>query len=601
MQSLKDTYKFTLTHSQLIAVEEITQFFESPKQVFILKGYAGTGKTFLLKGIADYMDNIGIETIFMAPTGKAARVITEKTGYKASTIHRSIYQVGFVKESNSNQDTLDSLRYYFEIRRNITKEALYVIDEASMIPDLSLGNELMSFGSGSLLNDLLQYIGYSNKIIFVGDPAQLPPVKNILSPALTPSFLKENYFLEANSVELTDVVRQKSTSNLLETATNIRKAISSKYFDKLEIIENGNDIFHIQINEFLNIYLKISNDEISDNVMIIAYSNKMVRYYNQMIRKYFFPNRNTIGEDDRVIVLNNVYLGDIDLMNGEIGKVLKVSPYTESKSIAIYSYNGAKRVNLIFRDIILEFKDENGREKVIECKIYDPLLDSLERDLIYEEKLALYYDFKSRFPQLKPGSKKFIDFIKVDPYFNCLRIKYAYAITCHKAQGGEWANVFVDFKSINGYRHESYFRWAYTAITRASERLFAYNAPTLLPETQLDYEVKAVPNLAIKETYNTYTKHNEIHSDLIDSEDNLTNIYHAVMHCSEGIYEIQKIKHLPACERYSFLMESKEIVVDIWYNKRGSITLINPLPGNNVDYEKKLLAKLKILSFKKLG
>lgn len=219
----------------------------------------------------------------------------------------------------------------------------------------------------------------------------------------------------------------------------------------------------------------------------------------------------------------------------------------------------------------------------------------------YEEKLALYYDFKSRFPQLKPGSKKFIDQIKVDPYFNCLRVKYAYAITCHKAQGGEWENVFVDFTSINGYRNETYFRWVYTAITRASGKLYAYNPPTILPGTQIDYEKKQDIRLSIKDTYIDYTKENELHSDLLDSEDNLKNIYHAILHCLENEISIQKIKHLPACERYTFRRESKELVFDIWYNKSGSITLINPLPGNNAAYEKEIAANLKKLSFKKLA
>ncbi len=601
MQTLKDTYKLKLTDSQLNAVESITEFLESPRQAFILKGYAGTGKTFLLKGIAEYLDNIGVETIFMAPTGKAARVITESTGWKASTIHRSIYQVGFVKESSSSIDSLDSLKYYFEIRRNITRQALYIIDEASMIPDLSLGNELMSFGSGSLLNDLLQFIGYSNKIIFVGDPAQLPPVKNILSPALTPDYLKENFFLEANSVELTDVVRQKDDSNLLEIATDIRTAISNKTFDKMEIKENNNDIIHVPKAKLLEEYLEVSDDEISDDVMIIAYSNKMVRHYNRIIRDHFFPNRTNIGEDDRVIVLNNVYMGDVDLMNGEIGKVQRVSPYTESKSIPVYSYNGAKRVHLTFRDVVIEFKDENGREKIVECKIYEPLLESLERDMSYEEKLALYYDFKSRFPQLKPGSKKFIDHIKVDPYFNCLRLKYAYAITCHKAQGGEWENVFVDFTSINGYKNETYFRWVYTAITRASERLYAYNPPTILPGTQLDYEQKIDTKTTIKDTYQEFNKDNDLHPDLIDSEDNVRNIYHALLHCLDKDISIEKIRHLPACERYTFRKASKDLVFDIWYNKSGSITLINPLPGNNIDIEKEISQNIKKLSFKKLA
>lgn len=340
MKSLKDTYKFKLTDSQLIAVESITDFLESPRQSFILKGYAGTGKTFLLKGIAEYLDNMGIETIFMAPTGKAARVITESTGWKAGTIHRSIYQVGFVKESSSSIDSMDSLKYYFEIRRNITRQALYIIDEASMIPDISMGNELMSFGSGSLLNDLLQFIGYSNKIIFVGDPAQLPPVKNVLSPALTPDYLKENYFLEANSVELKDVVRQKEDSSLLEIATNIRNAIADKSFDKMEITDNNHDVFNVAKEDFLSTYLSVSNDEISDDVMIIAYSNKMVRHYNRMIRNHFFTDRHTIGEDDRVIVLNNVYMGDIDLMNGEIGRVQKYH-HSQNPNLFLYTHTMA--------------------------------------------------------------------------------------------------------------------------------------------------------------------------------------------------------------------------------------------------------------------
>jgi hypothetical protein len=335
--------------------------------------------------------------------------------------------------------------------------------------------------------------------------------------------------------------------------------------------------------------------------MIIAYSNKMVKEYNNRIRNHFFPNRNTIGEDDRVIVLNNVYYGDIDLMNGEIGKVLKVSPYTESKSIPIYTYSGVKKVNLIFRDVLLEFTDENGREKILECKIYEPILDSLERDMSYEEKLALYYDFKSRFPQLKPGSKKFIDFIKVDPYFNCLRVKYAYAITCHKAQGGEWQNVFVDFTSVNGYSHEAYFRWVYTAITRASSTLFAFNAPTLLPGTQLDYGVQKETNYQIKESFLDYSETEDLHKDLEESDNALINIYYAVKHCITQDYSVHKIKHLPACERYTFGKSSFEMVFDIWYNKSGSVTLINPLPGNNKEFEEELIKLLKIISFKKLA
>lgn len=480
-----------LTSDQKNAINAIENFLNSNNDVFILKGYAGTGKTTLLKGIAAYIDFLNRSYQIMAPTGRAARVIHQKTGLEAITIHKGIYNFDKLEEKETGSKE-KSIFYYYKIKDSQSTPSVIIIDEASMVSDSLNENDFFRFGSGCLLKDLFSYAfggGLSTKIIFIGDPAQLPPVGMNLSPALDRDYLEKNYNLKILDAQMKEIIRQDINSGILKSATILRKCLERELFNHFDLRENKKDIFDIEIGDFKKVY-----KDHEDSKVIITYKNRTAYDINIDIRKERFSANLPIQSGDRIIIGKNNY--KLDVMNGEMGVVLSAQSATVTRTIQLRNKEGKVPVALTWRRVKLLIENEKEENKIIEGYILENYLHSKDSDITKLEQQALYVDFKIRHSNLKPGSLEFKEQIKNDPFFNAIFLKYGYAITCHKAQGGEWENVFVFWDNPIGKRNSTFYRWAYTAITRTSKRLFNINAPYFTPFSNMSFM-----DIAIQETY----------------------------------------------------------------------------------------------------
>lgn len=480
-----------LTNDQRNALEKIYAFLESDDRVFILQGYAGSGKTTLLKGVVEYLRSLEKKYQLMAPTGRAAKVINQKTGFESTTIHKGIYSFEELQEIKQGEDENDvSFLYQYKIRNNPeVHDSVLIVDEASMLSDILSQGEFFRFGSGHLLRDLITYgriqdATTTSKIIFIGDPAQLPPIGMNFSPALDPQCLSESYKITVSEAEMKEVKRQDANNGILLSATKIRQCLTSGYFNDFDLKENKRDIFNPAYQDYLETY-KAEQDQ----KIIICYKNKTALDLNTAIRRDKFGDDLPIQSSDTVIIGGNNYR--LGIMNGEFAVVSEASPAVASRDVKFYNKGGkTESVRLTWRSISLVLPDENKQPKTVNGFVLENYLYG-DNYLKPEEQRALYVDFKNRHPKLKKGTEEFKEAIINDKYFNCILLKYGYAVTCHKAQGGEWANAFVFWDrgaqaNFNFYESEhnrsgktnsEFYRWAYTAVTRASKKLYCINPP----------------------------------------------------------------------------------------------------------------------------
>ena len=488
---LQDYYNdYQLTRGQQQLVDKLEEFLvDRTQNVFLLRGYAGTGKTFIIKGLTDYLQLIGCQYMLSAPTGKASKVLANKTGKEASTIHSNIYNFGDLVEYRDENEP-DTYKFYTNLKANEdSSNTVYIVDEASMISDIYSDGEFIRFGSGRLLNDLIKYVNidqndHNKKLIFIGDNAQLPPIGMNFSPALDSKYLFDQYNLKTNEFELTDVVRQKSDSGIIINALKIRESLDKNEFNQLNFDLNANDIHEISEKDSIKHYLETCNHQINGESIILAYSNADVQSYNKAVRQYFFPNQETICKGDKVMSLRNRQIEELRLYNGDFGLIRQVAKQNEERIITLKRKLKSGNIEetpitLSFRDVEVGFRNENGQPIFIKTKIIENVLYSDSPYLLSDEQKALYIDFCIRHPELsyRKNKEEFKNALLSDPYFNALPIKFGYAITCHKAQGSEWNNVFVKCNTHQNPLSRDYFRWIYTAITRTAKNLYLINPP----------------------------------------------------------------------------------------------------------------------------
>jgi hypothetical protein len=605
--TLKNTFsKYELTSGQNGLLDDLDNFLSDKSTCFLLKGYAGTGKTFMMKGLTDFLTETKRSFRIAAPTGRAAKVISQKTKHKAYTIHKTIYSSKELKEfKTKNEDGTETFKFYYELKHNEDpNNTIYIIDEASMLSNVYSEGEFFRFGSGFLLKDLIKYINFDNndhnkKIIFIGDNAQLPPVNMNFSPALDGKYLQENCNLISSEFELTEVVRQKAESGILHNATKLRQTLKANIFNQLDIETDFNDINKIKHEELLSKYLEACNNSIDEETIIIAYSNSSVKEYNDFVRNHFFPNQNTITENDKIILVSNNYnYPQMELLNGDFGIVKEVSAINESRTIKLKRKNRRNEtieidVPLTFRNVTITFTDEEFKKHDIQCKIIENLLYSRHRDLSSDELKALYIDFKIRNEKLKSGTKEFKDAIRSDVYFNALRIKFGYAVTCHKAQGGEWANTFLNCKTSMGYFNSSYFRWLYTGITRAKENLYTLDEPHFTIGSNL--QPPKIENFQPREdilSLNTEISEIELPFDFSNQTDFVKHIYLIVSEClKDENVNINDIRHTNYLEHYTITQGNETTVFKINYNSHNKITTIQK-PTNSTEFVESVYSKL---------
>jgi exodeoxyribonuclease V len=466
-KSLLQHFGFKPTKNQLTVIGELTDFvfLNIKKHVFVLKGYAGTGKTSIVGALVKTLPQINFDSVLLAPTGRAAKVLSNYANKPAFTIHKMIYQLttggdGFTK---------------FSIKQNKFQNTIFLVDEASMISD-SGGLSSSSWGeTKSLLDDLMEYVfaGINCKLVLIGDTAQLPPVGMSLSPALDEDFLYKSYRLNLEFNELNEVVRQAKDSEILTNATFLRNKIADKNI-KLPLFTSVNKadvkaITGVELeDELSDAYGKYGDD----NVMLITRSNKRANLFNLQIRARIRWLEDELAAGDFMMVVKNNYfwLDDASkagfVANGDIVEVLKIKGIEE-----LYGFRFA---NVTIR--MIDYPPDSYREtQDLEVKI---LMDSILSDApsIPSERFRELYDAISDEYSYEPNRKKRNELIRKNEYYQALQVKFAYAITCHKSQGGQWDAVFLD----QGYLTDEminieYLRWLYTAITRAKKELYLVN------------------------------------------------------------------------------------------------------------------------------
>lgn len=447
-----------LTKSQEVASYLLSNFFVSKKdhQVFLLKGYAGTGKTTLIAACVKTLLSFGVKVVLLAPTGRAAKVIAQYSGYSAYTIHKWIYR------KQSQKDALGK----FVLSRNNSSNTIYIVDEASMISATSAESSV--FGSGNVLEDLIEFVdnGDNCRLMLVGDEAQLPPVRLDRSPALDKGVI-ESYGYQVTDITLMEVVRQAADSGILTNATELRTMIANNQcvIPKFDVI-GFDDVVRLSGMELVEM-LETSYSKVGLNdTIVISYSNKRANKYNQGIRNQILWREEELSIGDLLMVVRNNYFwveqhSDINFIaNGDIVEVVRI--------------RGTKNLHgFRFADVTVRLLDYQEQEVDVVIMLDTLSVDgpSLPKDRVndlYESVNLDYADIINKRNRFKK--------VKSDPYFNALQVKYAYAVTCHKAQGGQWKHVYIDQGFFrDDMLTKEYLRWLYTAFTRATEKVFLVN------------------------------------------------------------------------------------------------------------------------------
>ncbi len=452
------SFPFQPTLKQQIFFQQIADFLtnDNHNEIFVLKGYAGTGKTTVIATIVNNLLEINKKYVLLAPTGRAAKVIANYSQKPAFTIHKKIY---FPKKSSGGGVS-------FTLQQNKHKNTIFIVDEASMISDTNTESKL--YENGSVLDDLISYIysGTNCKMILLGDTAQLPPVNLDVSPALDTNSLALHYDKEIKHIELDEVMRQEENSGILNNATALREVLKENFFDTFQFNLKGfSDIVRLtdgyDIQDAINTaYSKYS---IEDTAFIVR-SNKRANQYNQQIRMKILDKESELSTGDYLMVVKNNYfwLKETDeagfIANGDIVEILQIFNIKE-----LYGFQ--------FANVKLRMIDYPN-QKPFETVLLMNTLTSESPSLTYEESNRLYEAVMEDYESETTKYKKFQK-VKENEYFNALQVKFSYAITCHKSQGGQWNTVFIEQPYLpDGKIDRDYIRWLYTAITRAKDKLY---------------------------------------------------------------------------------------------------------------------------------
>lgn len=456
-QLLRKNFPYQTTLKQDLFLQKIAQFVTSSQQdeVFVLKGYAGTGKTTLLSTLVHELKHVQKKHVMLAPTGRAAKVISNYSNEPAHTIHKRIYYPK--KDKNSG--------VAFTMQANKSKNTLFIVDEASMISDAT--TDATMYTHGSLLDDLMYYVysGQNCKLLLIGDTAQLPPIHMDISPALDIDHLSLNYHMEVYHMELDEVMRQEEDSGILYNATELRSLLPSYFYDAFTFdLAPFHDIVRLQDgNDILDAIQEAYDRDGMDETVFIVRSNKRANQYNQQIRYKILDKESELSPGDFVMVVKNNYYWLKDqtvtdfIANGDIAEILQIYKFNE-----LYGFRFAQvRIRLI------DYPNLPPFDTIV-------MLDTLSSEsasLSYEEAQKLYHEVSLDYEEERTAYRK-LQKVKENEYFNALQIKFSYAITCHKSQGGQWNKVFIEQPYLPDGITKDYIRWLYTAMTRAKNKLY---------------------------------------------------------------------------------------------------------------------------------
>lgn len=449
---------FEATPGQKKIIEMLSEYLADDdfSRIFVLNGYAGTGKTTLIAALVGALKDLTIKTILLAPTGRAAKVLAQYAQEKALTIHKRIYR----QRTNADYESK------FSLNINSERGAVFIVDEASMLSDSSGDGAI--FGSGSLLLDLVQYVrsGRDCRLILVGDSAQLPPVGRDMSPALDLPTMEQYASIVYGTMD--EVVRQQAQSGILFNATLVRCMLEKGIYEIPRFEMNFPDIAAVDGGEFLEKLQDCYDHYGRDETIVITRSNKRANRYNEGIRRNVLGAEEEIESGDMLMIVKNNYhfTERIEecpmnfIANGDIARLKRLRRFEE-----FYGFR--------FANAVLEFADYDGTE--IECKILLDTIASESPSLTRDESSRLFYEVEKDYTAIKSKLARFKE-IRENPHFNAIQVKFSYAVTCHKAQGGQWKAVFVD-RCLFGdeVMTRDMLRWLYTALTRATDRLYLVN------------------------------------------------------------------------------------------------------------------------------
>lgn len=448
---------FDATFNQKKIIEKLSEWLSNDdySRIFLLNGYAGTGKTTIIAAFVAAIKELGIKPILLAPTGRAAKVLTRYSNMAAYTIHKKIYR----------EKTISGYQSKFSLDYNREHDAVFIVDEASM---LSTSSSDSSFGSGNLLGDLVEYVrqGKRCRLMLVGDDAQLPPVGDDYSPALQPSELLPYGDVEYETMD--EVVRQSQDSGILFNATMLRCMLENNIYEIPRFDLSFNDFRQVQGGELLEELQECYDRYGRDETIVITRSNKRANRYNEGIRRHNLSAEEEIESGDMLMVVkNNYHYAEQDkdspmafVANGDVVRLKRIRRFEE-----FYGFR--------FIDATLQFPDYDDYE--MQAKVLLDTLMSESPSLSRDESNKLFMEVEKDYMDITIKSKRY-KAIRENPHFNAMQIKFAYAVTCHKAQGGQWKAVFVD-RCLFGDEEMSkdMLRWLYTAITRATERVYLVN------------------------------------------------------------------------------------------------------------------------------
>ncbi len=455
-------FPFNPTEGQRILILALAEFILNRKQqeVFLFKGYAGTGKTTLLSALVKAAPQIGIRTVLLAPTGRAAKVLASYSGKQAFTIHKKIYQPRTSTDGSIIMHRMD----------NLHRNTLFIVDEASMISGSNSQSESRFVARADLLTDLIEYVysGYRCTLLLIGDVAQLPPVGLDVSPAMDAKYLMTTYNLSARKLELTEVMRQSMDSGILVNATRLRLLLQRKtYRNPIFNIRRFTDIRWIDSSQLEDALMSAHSVSGDDKAIVITRSNKRANIYNQEIRQRILFRENEIAAGDYMMVVKNNYFwlpADSKagfIANGDIIEVQKIKHIQE-----IY---GFKFADAVVR--LIDYPDEPE----LEVKLLLDTILSESASLSYNQNQQLFEEIGKDYDDIS-SRKRRAEKVKNNPYFNALQMKFAYALTCHKTQGGQWDTIFIDQPYLpENTMDRSFLRWLYTAITRATKTVYLVN------------------------------------------------------------------------------------------------------------------------------
>lgn len=577
-----------LTTQQCQALFQIQHFLRGPAHCFILRGGAGTGKTTLLAELAKVLTSERRLYQFLAPTGRAARILGDKTGADAATIHGCIYAFDDLQVFEQAQTANDpGLRYSFTLKTDDPGNRVFIIDEASMVGDLDSQQDMLRFGSGRLLADLIAYsrVGRAArpgshrdaKLIFIGDPAQLPPVGQTQSPALSADYLREQFQLRCEQFELTEVHRQQTGSAILEQAVKLREAILRRDFNSFNLQPHGDDLQICSVQQAVERIADAYQGGQGSAVMV-THSNAKAWELNRAVRERLWSTDCAeLRNSDHLLITHNSRLHQ--LFNGDLVKVLGVSSGSERRTVRM---RGAEPVDLLFRPARIVHRNATGTTRVHDCLLIENHLNSKERGLSPLEQRALLVDFRQRHPGLRPKSAQFALALMQDPWFNALQVKYGYAMTAHKAQGGEWDTGIVFFEPGQGTTNENFFRWSYTAITRAKRQLFTISAPSFNAYSSMRWSqpssppAPTLPDSPAPANARAPTSDPDWTDLGFDQQAPGLFEHHRRLRdalAGKGI-AITEVSHLQYCERYHMRGKGADTLVQYWYKKDARVSKV---------------------------